>query len=96
MPAAVWGAILAAFLGTIGVIVAARINGRAALTSSLDARAAKVLEEALDYQSKEIDGLRGRVDVLEAEVQACERGRADDRKRWAAELADMRRELGHQ
>jgi len=94
VPAAAWGAILAAFLGTIGVIVAARINGRAALTSSLDAKATMVLEDALDYQSKEIDGLRGRVEGLEAEVKACELGRAADRERHAMELADLRRELG--
>ena len=94
MPAAVWGAILAAFLGTIGVIVAARINARSTGASSLDAKAAKVLEEALDYQSKEIDGLRGRVEGLEAEVKACELGRAADRERHATELADLRRELG--
>lgn len=94
MPAAVWGAILAAFLGTIGVIVAARINGRAALTSSLDARAAKVLEDAMDYQGREIVSLRQRVDDLEAEVAACERGRAADRDRFASELAQLRAELG--
>lgn len=94
MPAAAWGAILAAFLGTIGVIVAARINGRAALTSSLDARATKVLEDAMDYQGREIVSLRTRVGDLEAEVKACERGRAADRDRHTAEMVALRRELG--
>lgn len=94
MPAAVWGAILAAFLGAIGVIVAARINAKATGTASLDTKAVKVLEEALDYQSKEIDGLRGRVEGLEAEVKACELGRERDRERHRTELADLRRELG--
>jgi len=96
VPAAAWITLATAVLGTLGVVFAAKINGRASLTTSLDTKAAKVLEDALDYQGREIVSLRQRVDVLEAEVQACERGRADDRKRWAAELADMRRELGHQ
>lgn len=94
MSAGSWIALATAAFGAVAVMVAARINARSTGASSLDAKAAKVLEEALDYQSKEIDGLRGRVEGLEAEVKACELGRAADRERHATELADLRRELG--
>ena len=93
MPAAAWVALVTAFLGTVGVIVAAKVNGRSTLTTSLDARAAKVLEDAMDYQGREIVSLRQRVDDLEAEVASCERGRAADRERWAHELAQLRAEV---
>lgn len=94
MPAAAWVALATAALGTLGVVFAAKINGRTALTSSLDARAAKVLEDAMDYQGREIVSLRQRVDDLESEVAACERGRAADRDRWHHELATLRAEIG--
>ena len=94
MSAGSWIALATAIFGAVAVVIAARINGRATGASSLDAKAAKVLEEALDYQSKEIAGLRGRVEGLEAEVKACELGRERDRERHASELAELRRELG--
>ena len=94
MPAAAWVALATAILGTLGVVFAAKINGRASLTTSLDARAAKVLEDALKYQEGEIVTLRQRVDDLEAEVAACERGRSADRDRWHHELEQLRAELG--
>ena len=77
MPAAAWVALVTAFLGTVGVIVAAKVNGRSTLTTSLDARAAKVLEDAMDYQGREIVSLRQRVDDLEAEVAPLRAGEGD-------------------
>jgi hypothetical protein len=93
VPPALWVALATAVLGTLGVVAAAKINGRSALTSSLDARAAKVLEDAMDYQGREIVSLRQRVDDLEAEVASCERGRAADRERWSHELDQLRAEV---
>lgn len=93
MSAAVAGAYIAALGGVAAAIAAGVLGRRPQRSLALDE-----LTLALGERAKDVADLRtrcttqeARIDALEDEVASCEKGRAEDRARFTAELAELRR-----
>jgi hypothetical protein len=86
---ALLGTLGAAAVAAIAAVIAARTNSRPQERGV----ALSEMQAALEEQRVQIDRGRVRIDVLEREVEACEKGRRIDREKLCAEIDELRSEV---